>query len=211
MSWQTANLKPRIKGIAWLWAAILIAGFACVVWTGDSRISWQVSHSPWVLSHEWIITEISEYGMYPFYVFFLALLGLGWQWQRRDWRIIAWAYIIAQLAGATFLVRILKITVGHGRPGAGLGADHWIGPTLNAAFHSFPSGHTADLFTSAIFVAMLCPYWWLRLLSFGCAITVALTRIALTAHYPTDLLAGALVGGGVSLLVAYYWILPRLH
>lgn len=69
---------------------------------------------------------------------------------------------------------------------------HVIGPRLGG--RSFPSGHTTAVFTVA---ALVCGYTLpLRgaLLSVLGAALVALSRLAVGAHWPADVLAGALIG-----------------
>jgi undecaprenyl-diphosphatase len=64
--------------------------------------------------------------------------------------------------------------------------------------YSFPSGHTlhAVLFTS-IAVAWV-PLLALVLVPF--AVLVALSRVVLGLHYPSDVLVGAAIGGGIALI-----------
>ena len=57
---------------------------------------------------------------------------------------------------------------------------------------SFPSGHTAACFCLA--VACVCTFKLKGLPALIVALLVALSRIYLCVHYPTDVLAGALVG-----------------
>ena len=63
---------------------------------------------------------------------------------------------------------------------------------------SFPSGHTLH---ATCFTLLACAYYpalgWL-LVPF--TLLVALSRLVLGLHYPSDVLAGALVGGSVALL-----------
>lgn len=57
---------------------------------------------------------------------------------------------------------------------------------------SFPSGHTAACFSVA--VACICAFKWKGIPALVIAFLVALSRIYLCVHYPTDVLAGALIG-----------------
>ena len=214
MYWRTAELEFRFRPVALLWLAVVLIGLAGVLWLGNPYLLHEISQSPWAIGHQTLLSAISDYGMYPFYGLFLALLLLGWWRRRSDLRIIGWGYLVAQLIGAVLTVRLLKIMIGQARPKTAQHLEpayHWIGPTLDNAYHSFPSGHTADLFTSAIFTSLLLPAGWQRQLCFGFAVLVGLTRIALYEHYPLDVVSGAFIGGLASLLTIRLWLLPRLH
>jgi undecaprenyl-diphosphatase len=65
---------------------------------------------------------------------------------------------------------------------------------------SFPSGHAAGVFAFAAFVAVRAPRW--APLSFAWAGIVAWSRCVLGVHYPSDVLAGALLGAAVGALFA---------
>jgi undecaprenyl-diphosphatase len=64
--------------------------------------------------------------------------------------------------------------------------------------HSFPSGHTAASFAAATALAMAYPS--ARPLLFATASAVGLSRVHLGHHFPSDVLAGALLGTGIGLL-----------
>lgn len=63
---------------------------------------------------------------------------------------------------------------------------------------SFPSGHTLHAVTFS--VVALAYYPWLAPLLVPFVVLVALSRVVLGLHYPTDVLAGAAIGYGLASL-----------
>lgn len=64
---------------------------------------------------------------------------------------------------------------------------------------SFPSGHSSAAFMVATIVAWFLPVLFLPLLLW--AMLVALSRVILGVHFPTDTLMGMLLGAGVAMSV----------
>jgi undecaprenyl-diphosphatase len=64
-------------------------------------------------------------------------------------------------------------------------------------FPSFPSGHAAAAFSTAVVLGLTLRQkrWWAGLLS-GASL-IALSRVYLGVHYPSDILAGAVLGAAV--------------
>jgi membrane-associated phospholipid phosphatase len=65
---------------------------------------------------------------------------------------------------------------------------------------SFPSGHTTHAFALATTVGLVYPRWYVVVPSYVWAGAVGYTRMALGVHYPSDVLAGALIGSGSAYL-----------
>lgn len=100
------------------------------------------------------------------------------------------------IAGSGIAVNALKIVFGRGRPrtydleGA-FGAAPF---TVSSDYASFPSGHATTAFAFAAVLALGLPR--LRTGLFALAALVAMSRVVVGAHYPSDVLAGAALGVG---------------
>lgn len=65
---------------------------------------------------------------------------------------------------------------------------------------SFPSSHTSISFSLATSLSLEYPKWYVIVPSYLWASSVAYSRMHLGVHYPSDVLAGALVGAGSAYL-----------
>ena len=75
----------------------------------------------------------------------------------------------------------------------------WLRKIGTAHGPSFPSNHTANTFAAAVVLS-----WYFRrgrALFYTLAIAVAISRVALGVHYPSDVFAGMILGYIVGLLV----------
>jgi len=74
---------------------------------------------------------------------------------------------------------------------------------------SFPSGHTSLAFTTATALSLKYPKWYVIAPSYFWACSVGYSRMNLGMHYPSDVLAGAIVGSGSAyityLVNNWYW------
>ncbi len=199
----------------WRWtlaaSLALLALGALAVWAcGDAGPSRHFSGLWWVAEKREALERLSDWGLWPLYTLFGALLAAGWR--RPAWRDWGLAYLIAQLAGSLVLVRAIKMAVARARPDATAGSmpDTWLGLAWDADFHSFPSGHSADAFTGAVLLCLLLPRPWMRGYALGYAALIGFTRVLLAKHWPSDVLAGAAIGTAAALATVRLWLYPRL-
>ncbi len=68
---------------------------------------------------------------------------------------------------------------------------------------SFPSGHTSSAFAAATSLSLTYPKWYVIVPSLCWAATVGYSRMDLGVHYPSDVLAGAVIGAGSAWLTHY--------
>ncbi len=79
--------------------------------------------------------------------------------------------------------------------------------------NSMPSGHTSFAFAVATSVSLQYPKWYVILPAYAWAGSVGSSRLYLGVHYPSDVVAGALIGAG-SAFIAYkgqQWLLGKKH
>ena len=97
------------------------------------------------------------------------------------------------------VVELVKALVRRSRPSFRVIKARIVG--LRAIGQSFPSGHTSQAFFTA---TLLAPYFHaggrLIFLLYGMALLVGITRMYVGAHYPRDVLAGAILGSAWGLL-----------
>lgn len=67
--------------------------------------------------------------------------------------------------------------------------------------YSFPSGHTSIAFSMATSMTLTTKKWYVAVPCYAYAGAVGYSRMRLGVHYPSDVLAGALIGAGSSWLV----------
>jgi undecaprenyl-diphosphatase len=78
---------------------------------------------------------------------------------------------------------------------------------------AMPSVHATNSFAIATLFSFFAPKVWMRLVVFAFAVLVALSRVYLGVHYPTDILAGAIWGATAAglFILAYFSAKPWLE
>jgi undecaprenyl-diphosphatase len=102
----------------------------------------------------------------------------------------------AELLAAGVVTPLLKRAFGRARPIQNEGS-HSFHP-LNGHFDSFPSGHATNAFAFATAVAGHYDGWIVPTIVYTIASGVAVSRVNDRVHFPSDVLAGALIGRAVA-------------
>jgi membrane-associated phospholipid phosphatase len=120
---------------------------------------------------------------------------------------------LAMISGFIFLgvgvpgliTAVFKRLVGRGRPSEFevSGAFSFQNLINDWTFQSFPSGHSATAIATAFTIGFLWPRSFLVLLVIG--VTVAISRVPVGAHYPTDIFAGIIIGALGAYLVRNFF------
>jgi membrane-associated phospholipid phosphatase len=127
-------------------------------------------------------------GVDPLPYAFLGLLCVAVAVARRRMRTAVAAAIA--LVGSGLTAQALKHLLGQPRYAPWLPGD--------SMANAWPSGHATAAMTLALCAVVVAPPAWraaVALFACGCTISVAFATLALTWHYPSDVLAGLLVGG----------------
>lgn len=127
-----------------------------------------------------------------------VILGTVSLFTKNDDMLKASIYMGATLVVNTVLVSALKYSINRQRP-------YEKYPELIFNHHiesspSFPSGHTSYSFALATSLTLQYPKWYVIVPSYLWASSVAYSRMNLGVHYPTDILAGAVLGAGSAYL-----------
>ncbi len=165
----------------WVFAALNLRGY----------------HSLWMDRAMWLTTQIGSMG-------FAALLAAGaYTWGNRRFAID----LTLGTLTLWLLVELIKAMTDRARPFNLLRETRVIG--WRAPGLSFPSGHTAQTcFVMALSVSYSQLPLGIAMALYGIAALVAFTRVYVGAHYPRDVIAGAILGlvwGILSVLVAPYF------
>jgi undecaprenyl-diphosphatase len=118
-------------------------------------------------------------------------------------------FVFVAIALPSLVVTIVKRLIGRARPLRVDGWDIYFAPfSWRADFASMPSGHSTTAFAAAVALGALFPR--ARPALFLYAGLIAISRVVLTAHYPSDVVAGAVVGACGALIVRSWFAARRL-
>ncbi|MBK8882350.1 MAG: phosphatase PAP2 family protein [Bacteroidales bacterium] len=133
------------------------------------------------------------------YIMFAVPLGMSTAgFIRHDYTLKRNGYTgLAAIAVCGGITIVMKYAINRDRPFITY-SD--IKKKARAKSPSFPSGHTSGAFAMATSVSLAYPKWYIVVPSYAWAGTVGYSRMHLGVHYPSDVLAGALIGSGCAYL-----------
>ncbi|PJD93920.1 MAG: phosphatidylglycerophosphatase [Legionella sp.] len=176
--------------------AVMLAYFVVIVWAYlfvDQPLATHM-HALALKTHYPILVWITQLGRTIPYLLLLPLVALFFRYVKRskDLELRLW-FLWTTIAITSGICFFIKIVLGRARPDL-LFDQHvfgFHGYSLASLYHSFPSGHTNFVTTAVLSLTLLFPKQrWIFLLLGG---MILATRILLTYHYLSDVLATMLL------------------
>lgn len=144
---------------------------------------------------------IEEFGSYPSFGIMGAFYLGGAMFDNYKAKEVAIDAFAASLVSAGIITTSLKVIAGRSRPQDDEGTYKF---QPFGGRRSFPSGHTTQAFSLASVIAEHYDGWWIDAISYGIAGGVGLARVEQEAHFPSDVVAGALIGAIVGKAIVRY-------
>jgi undecaprenyl-diphosphatase len=193
----------RLTVAAFVWLVVGLAFSAFVVWgfaeiteevlEGESRafdravLLWIEANVPAWLDGP--MRAVTALGYYSVVLPLLAAISLAFY--LKGWRLSA-VMLVISTAGGVFLTTVLKSVFRRARP-------EFIDSGYTAGFYSYPSGHATVAVGFYGALALILAYhlrglarWTVVLLGTAVVLLIGFSRLYLSVHYPTDVLAGFL-------------------
>lgn len=209
------SFVPRRLAIA---AGISVAMILIFIVTIDAAAIRGVRHVPgWIVA---FFDDITDYGksgwfLWPLGLLFVVLAALPPVLTPFSQRVLAAimvrvGFLFAAIAVPSLFVTIVKRMIGRARPMVGGSLDPYLFSPFawHPAYASLPSGHATTAFAVLVAFGTLWPRARTILLIY--ALLIAMSRVMVNAHYPSDVLAGALVGIAGAVMVRRYFAQRRL-
>ena len=213
-------VRPPRRSIVWPSAgqiALAVAGAAVAVLAVMVTIdAWAIAQAP-RLSTRLVdalnrFTDLGKGGffLWPLGLALIALSFLSTSALPRMSRLVlaAWAvrigFVFTAIAVPGLFVTIVKRLIGRARPlVVGHDAMAFVPFGWKVDYASLPSGHATTAFAALVAIGAIFPQ--ARALLWIYAGLIALSRVVLTSHYPSDVVAGALVGAAGAWLVQQWF------
>ena len=99
--------------------------------------------------------------------------------------------LLSSVTISSLISLVLKYVIDRPRP---FDSYDFIEKISSGGSPSFPSGHTTEAFAVAVALCIAYPRWYIITPALLWAIAVGYSRMSLGVHYPSDVLAGIIVG-----------------
>lgn len=141
------------------------------------------------------ITNLADLAILTLSVYLVLLFAKRRVQAQKGMKVIS---VLLPVMIAAVITIVLKLIIHRGTPTSAF--SPWLRIELLPEWYVFPSGHTSRAFALAAITAKLYPRW--RVPLYCGAALIGFSRVYVGAHYPTDVIAGAILGTIVSMV---YW------
>jgi membrane-associated phospholipid phosphatase len=208
------SIAPRWASWALGFAALAAVG-AVMMWLDAWAIAQQRNFPAWVVQ---LFERITDFGKSGWFLWPVAILIVTAAVLARPALgrfanlvivsiVVRLQFVFFAIGIPALTVSIVKRLIGRVRP-SDWGPFHYVPFSWRPDYASMPSGHSTAAFAAAFAIGALWPR--ARVPMWIYAGVIAVSRIAVHAHFPSDVIAGALVGMFGAILVRDWFAARRL-
>lgn len=170
-------------------------------WFGFNKTLFLLINRIHALIYDQIMFAASWLGhpnLYPLYMVAVLLLA----WKKTAWMPVrnVVVFSISYVLISIVLVPVFKVYFDYPRPWEVFGGESIALLGASDSNHSFPSGHAAYVVLMAASLRTALPFWGRKLMLIF-AVLGCFSRVSVGAHFPADVLAGAVISLSVVWLV----------
>jgi undecaprenyl-diphosphatase len=212
---SAARLLPPTRRLL-IGVAVMVICVAAAMWLLDGRgLAYARTLSPVVID---TFNEITDFGRSTWFLVPIAVLILLAAVVASSPAghlanlvvtslVVRLEFLFLAIAVPGLTVTIVKRLIGRVRP-SDMGPFSYVPWSWRPEYASLPSGHGTTAFAAAIAVGALWPK--ARIPIWGFAVLIAVSRVVVQAHFASDVIAAAFVGGFGAILVRNWFAARRL-
>ena len=193
---------PFERRLWWMVGVLCVAAGVAHAWADVEFARAAKEHA---LAQNLVLQWTTEFGeaiwwLVPAGVVFAAAARTGRQ------NLARWAFAVIAAVGASgIIVNLLKMAIGKSRPKLlfSEGRLDFTPFSYGHEVNGFPSGHATTVAAAAVVLSFAYPRW--RGVILPAAFLLALTRVAIHAHYLSDVCAGFALGTACTVLMFKVW------